>query len=122
MNYIGTSTVKTGELTIPTHGIHTDLVINHKAESYPNQAPSTDDRGSRIMQITVSLHGVFRIDRFKLKTLTYPDGSRVQKVIDDLQIPATLLGTILINKAHAKSTEILHDGDTLMILPLLEGG
>jgi hypothetical protein len=74
------------------------------------------------MQITVSLHGVFRIDRFKLKTLTYPDGSSVQKVIDDLQIPVKLLGTVLINKTHAKSTDILRDGDMLMILPLLEGG
>ena len=46
----------------------------------------------------------------------------MQKVIDELQIPATLLGTILINKAHAKSADILHGGDTLMILPLLEGG
>ena len=74
------------------------------------------------MQITVSLHGVFRIDRFKLETLTYPDSSTVQKVIDDLQIPVKLLGTVMINKTHAKSTDILRDGDMLMILPLLEGG
>ena len=75
-----------------------------------------------LMKITVSLHGVFRIDRFKLETLDYPDGSSAQKVIDDLQIPARLLGTILINQVHAKQTDILHNGDTLMILPLLEGG
>ena len=74
------------------------------------------------MKITASLHGVFRINRFKLETLDYPDGSSAQKVIDDLQIPARLLGTILINRVHAKSTDVLHDGDTLMILPLLEGG
>ena len=74
------------------------------------------------MKITVSLHGVFRIDRFKLKTLEFTDGCNAQKVIDDLQIPAKLLGIILINKVHAKSTDILHNGDTLMILPLLEGG
>ena len=74
------------------------------------------------MKITVSLHGVFRIDRFKLETLEYPAGSSAEKVIDDLQIPAKLLGTILINQVHAMPTDILHDGDTLMILPLLEGG
>ncbi|MEA3544667.1 MAG: MoaD/ThiS family protein [Thermodesulfobacteriota bacterium] len=74
------------------------------------------------MQITVSLHGVFRIDRFKIETLEFPDGITAQKVIDELQIPAKLLGTILINKTHAKSIDILHDGDTLMVLPLLEGG
>ncbi len=74
------------------------------------------------MQITVSLHGVFRIDRFKLKTLAYPAGSDIQKVIDDLKIPVKLLGIMLINGTHAKADDILHDGDTLMLLPLLEGG
>jgi len=74
------------------------------------------------MQITVSLHGIFRIDRFKKETLECPDGSNAQKVIDDLQIPARLLGIILINGTHAKADDILHNGDTLMLLPLLEGG
>jgi len=74
------------------------------------------------MQITVSLHGVFRIDRFKKKRLDYPDESNAQKVIDHLQIPVKLLGIILINGTHARAEDILHDGDTLMLLPLLEGG
>ncbi|MCD6582210.1 MAG: MoaD/ThiS family protein [Desulfuromusa sp.] len=74
------------------------------------------------MQITVSLHGVFRIDRFKLETREYSTGTITQKVIDDLQIPVKLLGIILINGTHAKAEDILHGGDTLMLLPLLEGG
>ncbi len=74
------------------------------------------------MQITVSLHGVFRIDRFKKERLDYPDGSNAQKVIDQLQIPIKLLGIILINGIHAKAEDILLDGDILMLLPLLEGG
>ena len=74
------------------------------------------------MQITVSLHGIFRIDRFKNEIREYPDGSNVQKVIDELQIPVRLLGIILINGTHAKADDSLHDGDTLMLLPLLEGG
>ncbi len=74
------------------------------------------------MQITVSLHGVFRIDRFKQKMLKYREDSSAQKIIDDLKIPVKLLGIILINGTHAKADDILHDGDTLMLLPLLEGG
>jgi len=74
------------------------------------------------MQITVSLHGIFRIDRFKKEIHEYPDGSSAQKVIDDLQIPVKLLGIILINGTHAKAEDILQEGDTLMLLPLLEGG
>ncbi|MDA3902061.1 MAG: MoaD/ThiS family protein [Desulfuromusa sp.] len=74
------------------------------------------------MQITVSLHGIFRIDRFKKEMCEYPDGSSAQRVIDDLQIPIQLLGIVLINGIHAKAEDILQSGDTLMLLPLLEGG
>lgn len=74
------------------------------------------------MHITISLHGVFRIDRFKKETREYPRGSCAQDIIDDLQISEKLLGIILINGAHANSEDILQDGDTLMLLPLLEGG
>lgn len=74
------------------------------------------------MQITISLHGVFRIDRFKKETLEYPDDSTAQDVIDMLKIPAELLGIILINGTHANSDTPLHHGDVLMLLPLLEGG
>ena len=74
------------------------------------------------MQITVSLHGVFRIDRFKLKVLDVPTGSTIQEVVDVLQLSPDLLGTVLINRAHAKMAAVLQAGDTLMILPLLEGG
>ena len=74
------------------------------------------------MNISVSLHGVFRIDRFKKEMREYPDNCSAQKVIDELQIPVKLLGIILINGTHAKADDILYDGDTLMLLPLLEGG
>ncbi|MDX2479728.1 MAG: MoaD/ThiS family protein [Desulfuromusa sp.] len=74
------------------------------------------------MQITVSLHGIFRTNRFKKELREYPDGSNAQKVIDDLQIPIQLLGIVLINGIHARAEDLLQSGDTLMLLPLLEGG
>ena len=74
------------------------------------------------MQITVSLHGVFRIDRFKMQTLDVPTGCTIQDIVATLQLSPDLLGTVLINRTHAKLTDVLHAGDTLMILPLLEGG
>lgn len=74
------------------------------------------------MQIIISLHGVFRIGRFKKKYHTCPSGSSAQDIIDELQIPAKLLGIILINGSHAVADDVLCDGDTLMLLPLLEGG
>ena len=74
------------------------------------------------MRITISLHGVFRIDRFKEKACDYPNNSNVQTIIEDLNISTTLLGIILINGIHAQPEDILVDGDMLMLLPLLEGG
>ena len=74
------------------------------------------------MHITISLHGVLRIDRFKREIRNYPVGSCVQNIIEDLQISPILLGIILINEVHANADSLLHDGDTLMLLPLLEGG
>lgn len=74
------------------------------------------------MQITVSLHGVLRINRCKKELREYPEGSSVQTVIDDLQIPVQLLGIILINGIHAKADDTLQNDDILMLLPLLEGG
>ena len=74
------------------------------------------------MRIHISLHGVFRINRFKQETREYPSGSRAQNVIDDLQIPVTLLGIVMINGVHAAPEDELRDGDSLMLLPLLEGG
>ena len=74
------------------------------------------------MDIIVSLHGVLRIGRFKKERRNYSADSCVQNIIEELQINPILLGIILINEVHANSDSLLHDGDTLMLLPLLEGG
>lgn len=74
------------------------------------------------MQIDVSLHGVFRIDRFKQRTCTYPDAVSARQVVDDLKIPHGLLGIVLINGIHATIDSPLSDGDRLTLLPLLDGG
>ena len=74
------------------------------------------------IKVTVSLHGIFRIGRFKEQLCDYPSDSSVHNIIDALQIPVKLLGIILINGVHSDAETILHEGDTLMLLPLLEGG
>lgn len=74
------------------------------------------------MQIRVRLIGAFRLDRFKEKVFEYPDGTRVEEVFDPLQIPRRALGTVLINGSHAGLDDILRDGDTLALLPILGGG
>ncbi|MDA3902115.1 MAG: MoaD/ThiS family protein [Desulfuromusa sp.] len=74
------------------------------------------------MNIKVRLFGLFRIDRFKEDIRSIPPGTSAQAVIDDLQLPATMLGIILINDIHAEASDLLSDGDCLTLLPLLDGG
>lgn len=74
------------------------------------------------MTITISLHGVFRIDRFKEEVRDYPAGTRAGDVVEDLGIPAMLLGIVIINDRHGGLDDVLKDGDILKLLPLLDGG
>ena len=72
--------------------------------------------------ITVNLHGVFRINRFKKDVRTYHEGCSVQTILDDLCIPESLLGTILVNDKYSTAGAILSSGDVLILLPFLDGG
>ena len=74
------------------------------------------------MNIRIKLFGLFRIDRFKEDVRTYPPGVRVDDVVKALGLPEHLLGIVVINDSHASTEDILHDGDTLSLLPLLDGG
>lgn len=75
-----------------------------------------------LMVITVKLYGVLRIGRFKEMRRVLPEGSRVRDVVDALDLPPALLGIVLINGVHADVGQPLEDGDSLSLLPLLEGG
>lgn len=82
-----------------------------------------DQRGKdSSMKIIVKLHGVLRIDRFRETELSVPDGSRVDAVLERLQLPDELLDIILVNGRHADRSRLLEEGDILSLLPMLEGG
>ncbi|HEY5673942.1 MAG TPA: MoaD/ThiS family protein [Malonomonas sp.] len=74
------------------------------------------------MQVRVRLIGAFRLERFKEKILDYPDGTRVEEIFAQLQIPRRALGTVLINGSHARLDDVLTEGDNLALLPILGGG
>jgi molybdopterin converting factor small subunit len=74
------------------------------------------------MLVTIKLHGVFRIDRFKEETADYPAGTTVQDVVDKFRISEDLLGIVLVNDVHGSVEDVLEDGDVLALLPVLEGG
>ncbi|NOY14119.1 MAG: MoaD/ThiS family protein [Deltaproteobacteria bacterium] len=74
------------------------------------------------MQVKVKLIGAFRTDRFKENIAEYPDGTRVEEIFSQLQIPKRALGTVLLNGLHARLDDVLNEGDTLTLLPILGGG
>ena len=74
------------------------------------------------MQIRVKLVGTFRCGRFKEEVRDYRTGISVREVVESLQLPAQILGIYLLNEIHAGFEDILQDGDSLTILPILDGG
>jgi hypothetical protein len=74
------------------------------------------------MKVTIKLVGTFQLGRFKEEIREYPAGTFVREVVDELRIPGTLLGIVLINDIHAGVEDVLNDRDTLCLLPLIDGG
>lgn len=74
------------------------------------------------MKINIKLIGVFRSGRFKEQNRYYSVGTRVQDVVKDLMLPQKHLGIVLINGVHARVDDMLSDGDSLSLLPILGGG
>ncbi|MDO9069871.1 MAG: MoaD/ThiS family protein [Deltaproteobacteria bacterium] len=74
------------------------------------------------MEVTIKLVGTFKIGRFNEAVREYHSGIRVREVVDELNIPDPLLGIVLINDVHAGIGDLLEDGDTLCLLPLIDGG
>lgn len=74
------------------------------------------------MTVTIKLVGIFQMNRFKEAVREYPFGTCARTIIDELHIPDSLLGIVLINGLHASVEDTLNDGDTLCIMPFIDGG
>lgn len=74
------------------------------------------------MKVIVKLFAVLRVGRFKEKSLDYPDGTTIEDVIQNLELPTEHVDILLLNGVHAERECSLQDGDTLSVLPMVEGG
>jgi sulfur carrier protein ThiS len=74
------------------------------------------------MTVTIKLVGPFQINRFKEDLRNYPSGICVREVVEELKISKHLLGIVLINGVHAGVEDQLNEGDTLSLLPFIDGG
>jgi len=73
------------------------------------------------MRITVRIYGSLCIGRFEAAEREYPEGTLVVNVVRDLGIGEEFL-IRLRNGVHAANDEQLRAGDTLSLLPMLDGG
>jgi molybdopterin converting factor small subunit len=74
------------------------------------------------IQITVKLFATFRVGRFAETTRSYPPGTRITDIINELRIPEKEIGMIMLNSRHAEPDQELSNGDNLALFPLVGGG
>ncbi len=74
------------------------------------------------MDINVKLVGLFQSGRFKQSKRDYSPTTKVQDVIDDLDLPQQHFGIVLINGVHADVDTLLTEGDHLVLMPVIDGG
>lgn len=74
------------------------------------------------MKITVKLFATFRTGRFDIEAREYPDGTVVEQIVDELELPREKLGIVMVNSRHVDLDRVLRDGDTLALFPLVGGG
>ena len=74
------------------------------------------------MNVTVILVGTFRKGRFQEEVREYQPGTSVRDVIAELGLSSPLFGAALVNGLHAGVDDLLHEGDTLSLLPFVDGG
>jgi molybdopterin converting factor small subunit len=74
------------------------------------------------MRITVKLFATFRAKRFDIESREYPDGTTVEQIVDELELPMEKLGIVMVNSRHVDLDREMNDGETLAIFPLVGGG
>ncbi len=76
------------------------------------------------MKITVKLFANYREGRFESKEEFYPENTRVKDIVSSLNITEKEgpIGILLVNGKHAGQDDLLNDGDTVSIFPMLGGG
>ena len=74
------------------------------------------------MQVQVRLFATFRIGRFNEQMRDYPPATTIRKVLEELAIEESLIGTVWIDFKYATLDSELHEGAKLGIFPVVGGG
>lgn len=74
------------------------------------------------MLVIVKLFATFRNGRFKVAQQEHPSGTDCRTVTLCLGLTEGEIGVVLVNGRHAPLDQVLQDGDTLALFPLVGGG
>lgn len=74
------------------------------------------------MKVTVRLFASFQSGRFNQEIREYLEDTLIRNVIQELKIPESEVGILLLNAVHADLEQKLSDGDILAVFPLVGGG
>ena len=74
------------------------------------------------MQVQVRLFATLRTGRFKEQMLDFPPGTSIRKVVEELGIDASQIGTVFIDSKYAELDQELHENARLGIFPMVGGG
>lgn len=74
------------------------------------------------MLITVKLFATFRNNRFKLAEQEQPEGTACRTIMLELGLAEAEIGVVMVNGRHAALDQVLHEGDTVSLFPLVGGG
>ena len=75
-----------------------------------------------LMKIEIKLFASLRVERFKTEVREYPPATGIRQVVRGLGILEKDVGIVLLNGQHASLEDSLKNGDTLSLLPLVDGG
>ena len=74
------------------------------------------------MKVTIKLFANLRKGRFDLETREYSPGTKISRVIHELNIPQDQVSIIFVNNRHAEPDRQLEDGDVVAFFPPIGGG
>ncbi len=74
------------------------------------------------LQLTIKLFASFQRGRFAIEKRAYPESPTVGEVVDELSIPRSEVGVMMVNGRNVEFDDRPAEGGVLAIFPVIGGG
>jgi sulfur-carrier protein len=74
------------------------------------------------VQLTIKLFASFQRDRFAVDKRAYPESPTVGEIVDELAIPRSEVGVMMVDGRNVEFDDRPADGSVLAIFPVIGGG